>query len=114
MENPSIRNIRITSADYLSSANLARLNGRFAWCTTKQAYLQVNIGKRQQLTAITTQGGQDNTGVTRWVRKYKLSFFAGPRKEIFYQESGKQQVRIWPFVDEGDPTECVFFLNVLV
>ncbi|KAK2567153.1 Coagulation factor VIII, partial [Acropora cervicornis] len=92
MENPSIRNIRITSADYLSSANLARLNGRFAWCTTKQTYLQVNIGKRQQLTAITTQGGQDNTGIIRWVRKYKLSFFAGPRKEIFYQESGKQQV----------------------
>ncbi|XP_067016844.1 CUB and sushi domain-containing protein 1-like isoform X2 [Acropora muricata] len=92
MENPSIRNIRITSADYLSSPNFARLNGRFAWCTTKQTYLQVNIGKRQQLTAITTQGGQDNTGIISWVRKYKLSFFAGPRKEIFYQESGTQHV----------------------
>ncbi|XP_074621721.1 CUB and sushi domain-containing protein 3-like isoform X3 [Acropora palmata] len=92
MENPSIRNIRITSADYLSSPTLARLNGRFAWCTTKQTYLQVNLGKRHQLTTIATQGGQDNTGIISWVRKYKLSFFAGPRKEIFYQESGTQQV----------------------
>ncbi|XP_067016833.1 sushi, von Willebrand factor type A, EGF and pentraxin domain-containing protein 1-like isoform X2 [Acropora muricata] len=92
MENLSTRNIRITSADYLNSPNIARLNGRLAWCTTKQTYLQVKLDKRHQLTAIATQGGQDNTGIIRWVRKYKLGFFAGPRKEIFYQESGTQQV----------------------
>lgn len=108
MENPSIRNIRITSADYLSSPNFARLNGQLAWCTTKQTYLQVNLGKRHQLTAIATQGGQDNTGIIRWVRNYKLSFFAGPRKEIFYQEPGTQQVRIRPFEDESDPTAYSF------
>ena len=100
MENSSTRNIRITSADDLSSPNFARLNGRFAWCTTKQTYLQVNLGKRHLLTAIATQGGKDNTGIISWVRKYKLSFFAGPRKEIFYQESGTQQVRIKPLWDE--------------
>ena len=109
MENPFIRNIRITSRDNLSSPNFARLNGPFAWCTTKQTYLQVNLGKRHKLTAIATQGGQDNTGIISWVRKYKLSFFAGPRKEIFYQESGTQQVRIKPFWDKSDHTECVFF-----
>ena len=108
MENPSTRNIRITSADYLNSPNFARLNGRLAWCTTKETYLQVNLDKRHQLTAIATQGGQDNTGIIRWVRKYKLGFFTGPRKEIFYQESGTQQVTIKPFGDESDPTECVF------
>ena len=82
MENPSIRNIRITSAGYLSLPNFARLNGRLAWCTTKQTYLQVNLAKRHQLTAIATQGGEDNTGIIRWVQKYKLGFFAGPRKKI--------------------------------
>ena len=115
MENPSIRNIRVTSPDNLSSPNFARLNGRFAWCTTKQTYLQVNLGKRHQLTAIATQGGQDNTGIISWMTKYKLSFFAGPRKEIFYQESGTQQVRITPFWYKSDHTECVFFfLSVLI
>lgn len=111
-EDPSIRNAG--SANYLSSPDFARLNGRLAWCTTKQTYLQVKLEKRHQLTAIATQGGEDNTGIIRWVRKYKLGFFAGPRKEIFYQESGTQQVRIKPFGDESDPTECVFFLSVLV
>ena len=106
MENPSIR---VTSPDSLSSPDFARLNGRFAWCTTKQTYLQVKLGKRHQLTAIATQGGQDNTGIISWVRKYKLSFFAGPRKELFYQESGTQQVRITPFGYKSDHTECVFF-----
>ena len=114
MENPSTRNIRITSADDLSSLMFARLNGRLAWCTTKQTYLQVKLEKRHQLTAIATQAGEDNTGIIRWVRKYKLGFFAGPRKEIFYQKPGTQQVRIRPFEDEGNPTECVFFLTVLV
>ena len=114
MENTSIRNIRVTSPDSLSSPDFARLNGRFAWCTTKQTYLQVNLGKRHQVTAIATQGGQDNNGIIRWVRKYKFSFFAGPRKQIFYQESGTQQVRIKPFGDESDPTESVFFLSVFV
>ena len=108
MENPSIRNIWITSRDNPSLSYFPRLNGRFAWCTTKQTYLQVNLSKPHQLTAIATQGGQDNTGIISWVRKYKLSFFAGPRKEIFYQESGTQQVRTRPFWAKSDHTECVF------
>ena len=114
MENLSITNISVTSPDNLSSPNFERLNGRFAWCTTKQTYLQITLSNRLQLTAVATQGGQDNTGIIRWVRKYKIGFFAGPKKEIFYQESGTQQVRIKPFGDESDPTECVFFLSVLV
>ena len=110
MENPSISNIRVTSPDNLSLPNFARLNGRLAWCTTKQTYLQVDLGKRHQLTAIATQGGRDNTGIISWVRKYKLGFFAGPRKELFYQESGTQQVRIQPFWDKSDQTNAFFSL----
>ncbi|XP_068726391.1 sushi, von Willebrand factor type A, EGF and pentraxin domain-containing protein 1-like [Montipora capricornis] len=87
MENSLISDSRITSPDSRSSPNHARLNGKFSWCATEQTYLQIDLGKHYKLTAVATQGGQSYNGVISWVQRYKISFFAGPRTEIYYSES---------------------------
>ena len=90
MENGKIRDFRITSPDRLSSPRDARLYGQFAWCTFKRTNLQIELGKRYKLTAISTQG---RPGFNSWVKRYKLVFNAGNIK-VGYSESGSQKVRI--------------------
>ena len=91
MVNRKIRDNRITSSDVSSSPRYARLNGQFAWCTTKRtAYLQIDLGKRHKLTAISTQGG---TRLGRWVKRYKVVFYVSSIPTV-YSESGSQKVRI--------------------
>ena len=91
MENRKIQDFRITSLDWRSSPRFARLNnGQSAWCTFKRTYLQIDLGKRYKVTAISTQGG---THLNRWVKRYRLFFDVGNIK-LVYSESGSQKVRI--------------------
>ena len=91
MENRKIQDFRITSPDWHSSPRSARLNnGQSAWCTTERTYLQIDLGKRYKLTAISTQGG---THLNSWVKRYKLVFYVG-NTLVGYSESGSQKVRI--------------------
>lgn len=87
--------IKITSPARLNlnyRPSSARLNGPFAWCTSKQAniltYLQIELGKAYKFMAIATQGG---TVLDKWVKRYRISFKTGPTN-VFYCESGLTKV----------------------
>ena len=55
--------------------NAARLNGPSAWCPSRTpAYLQIDLDKSYELTAIATQGGEARN---KWVQRYTISFYAG-------------------------------------
>ena len=91
MENSNIQDDRITSpASHQLNypPRYARLSGHFAWCTSRQAYLQIDLGRMYKLTAIATQGGG---GPDKWVKRYKIGFKAGPTF-VIYSESGPQKV----------------------
>ena len=92
MENSNIQDDGITSPashqlNYRPS--YARLNGHSAWCTSRRTYLQIDLGRMYKLTAIATQGGR---GPDEWVKRYKISFRAGPTF-VIYSESGSQKVQ---------------------
>ena len=85
---------QIRSPPYLTDPryppNAARLNGPSAWCPSRTpAYLQIDLDKSYELTAIATQGGEARN---KWVQRYTISFYAGVNN-IYYTESGSRKVR---------------------
>ena len=93
MENSNIQDFKITSPDFTDVGHPpknGRLNGPSSWCTTKQTFLQIDLGRTYQVTAIATQGG---AGLDKWVKQYKIGFYAGATP-LIYRESGQiQKVR---------------------
>ena len=90
MENSNIPDSRITSPDSTDHGhppNHARLNGPSSWCTSRQTYLQVGLGRIYKVTAIATQGGAD---LDKWVKRYKIGFYVGATL-VIYSESGELQ-----------------------
>ena len=95
MENYTIPDSRITSPAphyFRRSPRHARLNGHFSWCAVRQTYLQIDLGKTYKVTSLATQGGRTDTEGDKWVKQYKVSFFAGATR-VVYRESGLEKVR---------------------
>ena len=94
MENYNIKDSRITSPAhhyFRRSPRNARLNGRSSWCTLRETYLQIDLGRTFKVTSIATQGGRMDTG-DKWVKQYKVAFYAGATR-VMYSESGLEKVR---------------------
>jgi len=82
MENGAIPDSRITASTYYSASyrpSSARLHGTLSkdghgWCTktnTAQDWIQVDLGKPTQVTAVATQGARSGA---MWVTRYTLSY----------------------------------------
>ena len=77
LETGNIRNSHLTSSsEYRTglSAQHGRLNGPEAWCARRNVqnqWIQVDLGRKQLVTAIATQG-RVNYG--QWVKTYTLSY----------------------------------------
>ena len=85
-----------------------RLNGNRAWCASKpnrnDDWLQVDLGKTEQLCAAATQGYRDGNS---WVTDFKLSYSSDGSTWITYQYgNGTDVVRIYFIFTKGTKKKC--------